>query len=161
MADAPVLVLPVKPKPLSVGEFNRAVKGSIEEKFPSVWIEGEIASCKIAASGHAYFDLKDEHEEARVSCCLFKGQFAKARAQIRDGERILVRAKASLYPARGSFQLIVDTVLQAGAGSAAAALDALKRKLAAEGLFAPERKRALPRFPRTIGVVTAVTGAAF
>ncbi|MEI8256024.1 MAG: exodeoxyribonuclease VII large subunit [Deltaproteobacteria bacterium] len=155
------VVVPEHAKAISVGEFNRIVKGSLEERFPSVWIGGEIASCKIAASGHAYFDLKDEREEARVSCCLFRAQMARVRANIRDGERVIVRARASLYPARGSFQLIVDTMLPAGAGSAAAALDALKRKLEAEGLFAPERKRRLPRFPRVLGVVTSQQGAAF
>ena len=159
---APVrVVVPERPKALSVGEFNRAVKGSLEDRFPAVWIEGEIASSKIAASGHAYFDLKDEREEARVSCCLFRAQMMRVRAKVRDGERVLVRARASLYPARGSFQLIVDTMLPAGAGTAAAALEALKRKLANEGLFAEERKRRLPRFPRVLGVVTSGQGAAF
>ena len=86
---------------------------------------------------------------------------SRTRVTIRDGERIQLRARASLYPARGSFQLIVDTVLPRGRGSAAAALEALKRKLAAEGLFAPERKRRLPRFPNAIGVVTSLAGAAF
>jgi exodeoxyribonuclease VII large subunit len=162
MRDVPIRVLvPERPKAISVGQFNRAVKGSLEERFPAVWIEGEIASCKIAASGHAYFDLKDEREDARVSCCLFKSQAMRVRAQVRDGERVLVRARASLYPARGSFQLIIDTMLPSGAGSAAAALEALKRKLAAEGLFADERKRRLPRFPRVLGVVTSASGAAF
>ncbi len=162
MPDPSIRVIaPERPKAISVAEFNRVVKGSLEERFPSVWIEGEIASCKMAASGHAYFDLKDEREEARVSCCLFRAQMARVRASIRDGERVIVRARASLYPARGSFQLIVDTMLPAGAGTAAAALEALKRKLADEGLFAPERKRRLPRFPRVLGVVTSPHGAAF
>lgn len=161
MADLQVRVLPVRPKALSVSEFNRSVKGTLEQGFASVWIEGELTSCKIAASGHAYFDLKDDREDARVSCCLFKGRQKNVEAPLRDGERVQLRGMASLYPARGSFQLIVDAVLPAGVGGAAAALEALKKKLAAEGLLALERKRRLPTYPRAIGVVTALHGAAF
>lgn len=161
MTDVPARLLSVQPRALTVAEFNRHVRGTLEESFPDVWVEGEITSWKIAPSGHAYFDLKDPHEEARVSCCLFKHQLLRTRASVRDGERVVVHAKASLYSPRGAFQLIVDTVIPAGAGTAAAALEALKQKLAAEGLFAPERKRKLPRFPRAIGVVTSQAGAAF
>jgi exodeoxyribonuclease VII large subunit len=77
MPEAPVRVLPTRPKPMTVAEFNRTAKAAIEERFFAVWIEGEIASLKISSLGHAYFDLKDDKEEARVSCCLFKG--ARAR----------------------------------------------------------------------------------
>jgi exodeoxyribonuclease VII large subunit len=159
--EAPVRVLPVKPKTLTVAEFNRTVKGTLEREFSSVLIEGEISGCKLAASGHAYFDLKDDKEEARVACCLFKNVRAKVTCPIRDGERVVARARASLYPQRGSFQLILEGLQAAGAGNAAAALEALKKKLAAEGLFANERKRPLPEFPRTVGVVTSQRGAAF
>ncbi len=161
MREPSARIVEAQPKPLTVGEFNRIVKAQLEEEFAAVWIEGEIAGYKLSSLGHAYFDLKDDRENARVSCCLFKGTLARTNATLRDGERLLVRARASIYPARGQFQLIVDTALAAGAGAQAAALEALKRKLAAEGLFAPERKRALPRFPRAVGVVTARNSAAF
>jgi exodeoxyribonuclease VII large subunit len=151
----------VRPKALTVSEFNRQVKAKVEESFPQVWVEGEIAQLKVSSMGHAYFDLKDPKEDARVSCCFFKGALAKARIEVREGLHVVVRGRGSLYPARGSFQFIVETAVVAGAGSAAAALEALKRKLAAEGLLAHERKRGLPRFPRVVGVVTARTGAAF
>ncbi|MBL8679187.1 MAG: exodeoxyribonuclease VII large subunit [Myxococcales bacterium] len=161
MNEPGVRVLPVRPKALTVAEFNRQVKGTIEERFPQVWIEGEIAQLKVSSMGHAYFDLKDPENDARVACCFFKGPRAKAGIDLREGMQVVVRGRASLYAPRGSFQFIVETAMISGAGSAAAALEALKKKLAAEGLFALERKRRLPKFPRVVGVVTARTGAAF
>ena len=80
MSEMPARVVSVRPKAISVAEFNRGAKSLLEQRFPAVWIEGEIASCKIATSGHAYFDLKDDREEARVACCFFKGFRCRARA---------------------------------------------------------------------------------
>jgi exodeoxyribonuclease VII large subunit len=151
----------VRPKALSVTEFNQQVKGAIEERFAQVWVEGEVAQLKVSSLGHAYFDLKDPKGDARISCCFFKGARAKSSIDLREGQQILVRGRGSLYAARGQFQFVVESAMVSGAGSAAAALEALKKKLAAEGLMAPERKRRLPRFPRVVGVVTARTGAAF
>ena len=162
MDEVPPLRVVQAPKPLTVSELNRTVKANVEERFASLWVEGEIASLVVKQpAGHVYFDLKDEREEARVSCVMWKGKAAQSRAKLANGERVQVRAKASFYTPRGQFQLAVDTAVPTGAGAAAAALAALKERLAAEGLFAPERKRRLPRFPRTIGVVTSPSGAAF
>lgn len=149
------------PKPMSVGELNRTVKAMVEEAVPSVWVEGEITALKSAGSGHVYFDLKDDAEDARVSCVLFKRDAAKSRATLANGERVQLKGRPGLFVPRGQFQFIAEMAVPAGAGAAAAALAALKEKLAAEGLFAQERKRKLPRFPRGIGVVTSATGAAF
>ncbi|MDP3277229.1 MAG: exodeoxyribonuclease VII large subunit [Deltaproteobacteria bacterium] len=161
MTDAGVIVLPVRPKAMTVGELTRHVKTKLEADYAQVWVEGEISQLKIAASGHAYFDLRDPMVEARISCCFFKGPYAKTRLSLREGMKLLIRGRVSLYPPRGSFQFIVETAMVSGEGTAAAALEALKRKLEAEGLFASEKKRKIPRFPRIVGVVTAETGAAF
>ncbi len=156
----PLRVIPL-PKPLTVAELNRTVKSAVEERFATLWVEGEITACKIQSSGHVYFDLKDDAEEARISCVMFKGLAQKSRARFANGERVQLKGKASLYVPRGQFQFVAELAMPSGAGAAAAALAALKEKLRAEGLFAPERKRRLPRFPRTIGVVTSASGAAF
>ena len=149
------------PKPLSVSEFNRTARETLEQRFAaSVWIEGEISSAKLVASGHLYFELKDEREDARLTCVMWKGSLAKAKAKMTVGEKILLRGKPSIYSPRGQFQFVGDSSTTAGAGAAAAALEALKEKLGAEGLFADERKRPLPKYPRVIGVVTSPSGAA-
>ncbi len=159
----PLRVLPgiQAPKPMTVAELNRTVKGTVEERFTTLWVEGEVTTVMRSAAGHVYFDLKDDAEEARVSCVMFKGYATRSRATFVKGERLVLKAKASLHVARGQFQLVAEFAQPSGAGAAAAALAALKEKLLAEGLFAPERKRPLRRFPRTIGVVTSATGAAF
>jgi exodeoxyribonuclease VII large subunit len=161
MTDALGQVLPIRPKAISVGELNRQAKSKLEEGFGQLWVEGEVAQLKIAASGHAYFDLKDPKEDARISCCFFKGPMSKAGVVLREGSSIAIRGKPSLYTPRGQFQFTVETAYLAGAGSAAAALEALKRKLAGEGLLGLDRKRAIPTYPRAVGVVTARAGAAF
>jgi exodeoxyribonuclease VII large subunit len=153
--------LPTAPKPLSVAEFNRAARESLEQRFAaSVWVEGEISSAKLVASGHLYFELKDEREDARLACVMWKGSLARAKAKMTVGEKILLRGKPTIYQPRGSFQFVGEAAATAGAGAAAAALEALKEKLRAEGLFDDARKRSLPRYPRVIGVVTSPSGAA-
>lgn len=161
MTDALGQVLPIRPKAISVGELNRQVKSKVEESFLQVWVEGEVAQLKISSAGHAYFDLKDPKEDARISCCFFKGPMAKAGVMLREGSSIAIRGRPSLYTPRGQFQFVVETAFLAGAGSAAAALEALKRKLAGEGLLGLDRKKKIPAYPSTVGVVTARTGAAF
>ena len=149
------------PKPLSISEFNRTARETLEQRFAaSVWIEGEISSAKLVTSGHLYFELKDEREDARLACVMWKGSLAKAKAKMTVGEKIQLRGKPTIYNSRGSFQFVGDAATAAGAGAAAAAFEALKEKLRAEGLFEEERKRPLPRFPKVIGVVTSPTGAA-
>jgi exodeoxyribonuclease VII large subunit len=147
---------------MTVGELNRTVKASIEDRFNAVWVEGEITAIKTSGgTGHVYFDLKDDREDARIACVLWKSAAQKSRARLVAGERVQLRGKPTLYAPRGQFQFVAESAVPVGAGAAAAALAALKAKLQIEGLFAPERKRALPRFPRVIGVVTSPSGAAF
>jgi exodeoxyribonuclease VII large subunit len=161
MSDAPLRLVTAPPKAMSVAELNRTIKAGIEERFPSLWVEGEVTACKVAPTGHLYFDLKDDREEARVSAVMFKGSVSRSRARIANGERVQVKCKPGLYVPRGQFQILAELALPVGAGAAALALQALKERLHAEGLFAPERKRAIPRFPRAVGVVTSASGAAF
>ncbi|MEZ4409184.1 MAG: exodeoxyribonuclease VII large subunit [Polyangiales bacterium] len=161
MSEASLRLVPSPPKPLTVAELNRTVKSAVEERFPSLWVEGEIAAVKVMSSGHVYFDLKDEREDARVSCAMWKGNAQRSKAHLAVGERVQLRGKPGLFVPRGQFQFIAEVAVPSGAGEAAARLAALKEKLRAEGLFDDARKRPLPRFPRAIGVVTSGTGAAF
>ncbi|MGH8192664.1 MAG: exodeoxyribonuclease VII large subunit, partial [Rhodanobacteraceae bacterium] len=143
---------------LSPSALNRLVRELIEGALPMVWIEGEICNFVRAGSGHCYFSLKDASAEVR--CAMFARSSARLRFRPGNGTRVLARAKVSLYEPRGSFQLIVEEMEDAGEGALRRAFELLKAKLAAEGLFDAERKRALPGFPRRLGVVTSATGAA-
>ena len=142
----------------SVSELNRHSRELLETAFPSVWVEGEISNFSAPSSGHWYFTLKDEQGQLR--CAMFRNRNARTRLRPRHGERLLVRGTVSLYTARGEYQMIVEEIEAAGAGALQRALEALRERLAAEGLFAPAHKRALPRFPQHLGVVTSATGAA-
>ena len=142
----------------SVSELNRHSRELLEAAFPSVWVEGEISNFSAPSSGHWYFTLKDEQGQLR--CAMFRNRNARTRLRPRHGERVLVRGTVSLYTARGEYQMIVQEIEAAGAGALQRALEALRARLAAEGLFALERKRALPRFPTHLGVITSATGAA-
>lgn len=143
---------------LSVGELNRQARLAMERALPSCWVRGEVANFSRAGSGHWYFSLKDE--QAAVRCAMFKARNQFVDWQPRDGDLIEVRAQPTLYEQRGDFQLLVEGMRRAGQGSLFEAFLKLKAKLEAEGLFASERKRPLPRFPRTIGVVTSLQAAA-
>ncbi len=147
-----------RPAVLSVGQLNRLARQLLEDAFPMVWVEGELSNLSRPGSGHWYFTLKDA--QAQVRCAMFRGQNIRVRFIPEAGQRLLVKGKLSLYEGRGDYQLIVEQMQPAGAGDLAAAFEQLKRRLAAEGLFEPGRKRALPRLPRHIGVVTSPTGAA-
>ncbi len=142
----------------SVSEFNRTVRGLLESQFPLLWIEGEISNLSKPASGHIYFTLKDE--SAQVRCAMFKGRNQLVRFKPENGQKILLRARVSLYEARGDFQLIAEHMEEAGDGALQRAFEALKVKLAAEGLFDAGNKRSLPEIPQHIGVITSPTGAA-
>jgi len=114
------------PKPLSISEFNRTARETLEQRFAaSVWIEGEISSAKLVTSGHLYFELKDEREDARLACVMWKGSLAKAKAKMTVGEKIQLRGKPTIYNSRGSFQFVGDAATAAGAGAAAAAFEAM------------------------------------
>jgi len=153
---------PERPRALTVAELDRAIKDSLEEAFAaSVFVEGEVTNARPAPSGHVYFCLKDEKEDASIDAVIYRTSItARARGLLVDGSRVRVRARPTFWAPRGRLQLVADRVDAVGRGALLEALEKLKEKLAAEGLFAPERKRALPREPRVIGVVTSPTGAA-
>jgi exodeoxyribonuclease VII large subunit len=143
---------------LTPSALNRLVRELLEDALPVVWIEGEISNFVRAASGHWYFSLKDAAAEVR--CAMFARSNARVRFRPGDGARVLVRARVGLYERRGSFQLIVEHIEDAGEGALRQAFERLKAKLQAEGLFDESRKRALPAFPRRLGVITSARGAA-
>jgi exodeoxyribonuclease VII large subunit len=152
---------PEEPRALSVGELNRMIRRAVEEGFERpAWVEGEVVGARPASSGHLYFTLKDETEDAAVDVAMYKTSItARARKLIVDGARIRLRGRPTFWSPRGRLQFIADRVEPVGKGALLEALEKLKTKLAAEGLFSLERKRALPREPRIIGVVTSAGGA--
>ena len=133
------------------------VRGLIEQKFGDVWVEGEISNYRPAPSGHIYFTLKDA--EAQLPIVLFRRQAMLLRFRPEDGLHVLVRGRVSVYEQRGQMQLIAETMEPVGAGSLQLAFEQLKERLKVEGLFEAERKKPLPAFPRTVGVITSPTGA--
>jgi exodeoxyribonuclease VII large subunit len=143
---------------LSVSSLNREARRIVESGFGSVWVEGEISNLSRPSSGHLYWSLKDA--EAQVRCAMFRMATRGLGFEIANGLQVLVRARASVYEARGEFQLIVDYMEEAGEGVLRRRFEELKRRLAAEGLFDASRKQVLPKLPRRIGVITSPTGAA-
>ena len=143
---------------LTPSTLNRLARDLIEGALPLIWIEGELSNVSRPASGHLYFTLKDS--AAQVRCAMFKPRSTWLRFRPFDGTHVLARARVSLYEARGEFQLLVEHMEEAGEGALRRAFELLKAKLQAEGLFDASRKRALPRYPRRIGVITSATGAA-
>ena len=138
--------------------LNREARTLLERGLPALWLEGEISNLSRPSSGHWYFSLKDE--AAQLRCAMFRQRNLLARFSPRDGSHVLVRGRVSLYEQRGDYQFIADYMEEAGEGALRQRFEVLKVKLAAEGLFAAEHKRLLPRLPRRIGVVTSPTGAA-
>lgn len=145
-------------KILSVSEVTRLIKSSLERDFPHVWIQGEISNCKQHSSGHYYFTLKDEG--AQMSAVLWRSRATALSVNLEDGMKVQVRGAITVYAPRGNYQIDVLQVLPVGIGELQLAFERLKQKLAAEGLFDASRKKPLPEFPSSIGVVTSVTGAA-
>lgn len=145
-------------KVYTVSELTSEIREILEKGFPSVWIQGEISNFRSAPSGHLYFTLKDE--SAQIRCVMFKIQSRFLRFKIEDGLSIIGWGRLSVYGARGEYQIIMDTLEPMGFGSLMLAFEQLKRRLGAEGLFDEHRKKPLPRFPRTIGLVTSPRGAA-
>jgi exodeoxyribonuclease VII large subunit len=141
-----------------VSELNRRVRVILENQFETLWVGGELTGVKKAPSGHWYFCLKDAAAEAQCVMYRNRAQFLDFRPD--NGQQVEVRAHVTLYEPRGTFQLTVDEIRKAGLGALYEAFEKLKAKLEAEGLFAPERKRPLPRFPRRIGIVTSPAAAA-
>lgn len=141
----------------TVSRLNREARALLETGFPPLWVEGEISNLARPASGHVYFHLKDAG--AQVRCALFRAQLRVASVAPRDGMMVTVRARVTLYEGRGDYQLIVEHIEDAGEGALRRAFDALKTRLAQEGLFDAATKRPLPRLPRRIGVITSPSGA--
>jgi exodeoxyribonuclease VII large subunit len=160
-AAAVVAVEAAKPgsasAPWSVRELVAGIREQVEGAYQDIWVEGEISNCRAAPSGHIYFTLKDG--EAQLPVVLFRRQAVLLRFRPRDGLAVLARGRVSVYESRGQLQLIAERLEPRGAGALQLAFEQLKARLLAEGLFAAERKRPLPAFPRCVGVVTSTGGA--
>ncbi|MDP1524307.1 MAG: exodeoxyribonuclease VII large subunit [Rhodocyclaceae bacterium] len=143
---------------LSVSELNRQARQWLERQFPLCWVSGEISNLVRAASGHVYFSLKDS--QAQVRCAMFRSRAQLVPWKLENGQQIEVQALVTLYEARGEFQLNVEAMRRAGIGQLYEQFVRLREKLAAEGLFAAEQKRAMPPYPRRVGIVTSPQAAA-
>lgn len=143
---------------LTVSRLVELIREVVESNFFAVTVEGEVSNFAVPASGHWYFTLKDG--QAQLRAVMFRGRNRLVVNPPGDGQKVVCSGTVSVYAARGEVQLVVDSLAPAGAGSLQAAFEALKARLAGEGLFAAERKRPLPAFPRTVGIVTSATGAA-
>lgn len=149
---------PVQRDIYSPSRLNREARTLLERGFAVLWIEGEISNLSRPSSGHWYFSIKDE--SAQLRCAMFRQRNLYARFTPKDGMQVLLRGRVSLYEARGDYQFLADFIEEAGEGALRRRFELLKARLAAEGLFATERKRPLPRLPKRIGVITSPTGAA-
>ena len=145
-------------KIFTVAELTRQIRGTLETKFGAVWVQGEISNYRPQPSGHRYFTLKDQR--AAISCVIFRNTLPPDAPPIADGAQIQVYGNITVFEARGQYQLSVQILQTRGAGLLQAKFEALKRKLEAEGLFDAGRKRALPKFPKRIGIITSSSGAA-
>jgi exodeoxyribonuclease VII large subunit len=145
---------------LSVAQLNRVARLGVEQMFGDVLVMGEVSDLTRASSGHLYFTLNDENQQAQIRVVMFKSDVQRSRVKIESGARIAVRGGLTLYEQRGSFQLLARNAYPAGEGDLAAQFRKLVEKLSAEGLTDPARKRALPLLPRCIGLVTSEQGAA-
>ncbi|HLH03376.1 MAG TPA: exodeoxyribonuclease VII large subunit [Bryobacteraceae bacterium] len=151
------LTLEPERRVFAVHELNAAIQNLFESEFRSIFVSGEISGCRQASSGHYYFALKDE--QSQIKCVLFRGAARFARFKPQEGLAVIARGNLEVYQARGEYQLIIETLAPQGAGALQIAFEQLKKKLAAEGLFEPSRKRALPKLPRRIGIITSPSGA--
>jgi len=145
-------------RPLTVSELTNSVRTTLESRFASVWVEGEISNFKDHSSGHWYFTLKDKNAQLRAKC--FRSSNARIRFRPTDGLHVRARGKLTVYPPRGEYEMVVESLDPVGAGALRIAFEQLRDRLQAEGLFAKELKRPLPIFPRRVGIVTSPTGAA-
>jgi exodeoxyribonuclease VII large subunit len=143
---------------LTVSELTGNIRRLLETQLGLVWVSGEVTNLRVQGSGHVYFTIKDA--SAQLQCVLFRSEAVAHREFLQDGQKLLIQGDVSVYEARGQYQLIVRAIELQGVGALQLAFEKLKRKLQAEGLFAQERKRALPKYPQRIGLVTSETGAA-
>ena len=141
-----------------VSELADELRRLIETSYPEIWIEGELSSLSAPASGHLYFSLKDD--KAQLRCAMFKGRASISKYRPKSGDLVRVRAKLSVYTARGDLQCIVQHIEEAGEGLLQRRYEELKAKLNSEGLFEQSRKKNTPQFPNHIGIITSATGAA-
>jgi exodeoxyribonuclease VII large subunit len=151
-------LFPQTAKVFTVAELTRAIRGTLETKFGSVWVQGEISNYKLHPSGHQYFTLKDQR--AQIACVIWRDTMASLRQPLADGAQVQVYGTVTVFEGQGKYQLRVEILQPRGVGLLQAKFEALKRKLEAEGLFDTARKRALPKFPRRIGIITSPSGAA-
>jgi exodeoxyribonuclease VII large subunit len=145
-------------KVFTVSELTRSIRGTLETKFGAVWVQGEISNYKLHPSGHQYFTLKDAR--AQIGCVIWRDTMPRLRTPLIDGAQVQAYGIVTVFEAQGKYQLRVEILQPRGVGLLQAKFEALKRKLEAEGLFDAARKRALPKFPRRIGIVTSPSGAA-
>jgi exodeoxyribonuclease VII large subunit len=143
---------------LTVSELTELIRRRLEGEFPQVVVEGELSNCKPSSTGHLYFTLKDAG--AAISGIMFRNRLRTLGFEPRDGMLLRVRGGLSVYAQRGTYSIVCEEMEQAGAGDILAMLEERKRRLAAEGLFDEARKKPIPKFPRTVGVVSSPTGAA-
>src|SRR5437899_11272159 len=146
-------LFPHTAKVFTVAELTRAIRGVLETKFGAVWVQGEISNYKLHPSGHPYFTLKDQ--PAQIGCVIWRDAMLRPRQPLVDGTQVQAYGTVTVFEAQGKYQLNVQIIQPLGIGLLQAKFEALKRKLDTEGLFAPERKRPLPKFPRRIGIVTS------
>jgi len=143
---------------LTVSELTRRLQETLEERFPAVWVEGEISNYRLYGSGHAYFTLKDA--DSQIRAVLFRNRGRRIKFEPADGLHVMAFGSIEVYPQRGEYQMVIELLEPKGLGALQLAFEQLKTRLQAEGLFEQARKRELPRFPRKIGIVTSPSGAA-
>ena len=148
----------MEPVVLQVSEFAEKARLLVESEFDAIWLTGEISNLATPASGHIYFSLKDER--AQIRCAMFRNRRIRFRGTLENGDAVVLSGTASIYEARGDFQLIVDYIEPAGEGELRRRYELLKKKLENEGLFDPSKRRPIPSMPKTIGVITSGSGAA-
>lgn len=143
---------------LTVSELTGLLRASIEGQFPDIWLEGEISNLRVPGSGHLYCTLKDESSQIRA--VLFRSSAGRLRFALQEGMQVVARGRLTIYEPRGEYQIVLEYVEPKGIGALQLAFEQLKERLAAEGLFDQGRKRPVPPFPRTVGLVTSLRGAA-
>src|SRR4029453_2449287 len=153
-------LFPQTAKVFTVGELTRQIRGTLEKKLGAGWGQGKISNKKLPPSRHQYFTLKDQR--AQIGCVIWRDTLPRKLSgqPLVDGTQVQVYGTVTVFEARGQYQLNVQILQPRGVGLLQAKFEALKRKLEADGLFAPERKRPLPKFPRRIGIITSPSGAA-
>src|SRR5438034_3378419 len=151
-------VLQQPSKVITVSELTRNIRGTLETKFGAVWVQGEISNYKLHPSGHQYFTLKDQR--AQIACVIWRDTMAPPRQPLVDGTQVQAYGTVTVFEAQGKYQLRVEIIQPLGIGLLQPKFEAVKRKLDTEGVFATERKRPLPKYPRRIAIVTSPAGAA-